>query len=148
MIIKPWSPILPECVSGLNKLEFLQYLLLKALSAEGKKGTSDRMYFQLFLDRLRIFKSDGRIAILPLVLLMISISSASFYLLERGQHENLSYFDALWWSVVTMTTVGYGDLYPQTFGGRFLVGLPTMLLGIALLAIVLEKVQKIGRAHV
>ena len=40
-----------------------------------------------------------------------------------------------------MTTVGYGDFYPQTTLGRFLVGIPTMLLGIAILAILLENVQ-------
>lgn len=99
------------------------------------------MYFQIFLQRMRLMLPDGRLSVLPLVLLIIFFSSLFFYFFERDLHENLSYFDALWWSVVTMTTVGYGDLYPQTMAGRFLVGLPTMLLGIAILAIVLERVQ-------
>ena len=40
--------------------------------------------------------------------------------------------EALWWGVVTITTVGYGDYYPVTNPGR-MVGTITMLLGIAVL---------------
>jgi voltage-gated potassium channel Kch len=40
--------------------------------------------------------------------------------------------EALWWGVVTITTVGYGDFYPVTNPGR-VVGAITMLLGIAVL---------------
>ena len=42
-------------------------------------------------------------------------------------------FDALWWGVVTLTTVGYGDVTPQTPEGR-LAAMALMLLGIGLLA--------------
>jgi len=72
---------------------------------------------------------------------VLFLSSLGFYVFEHENHENLTLLDALWWSLVTMTTVGYGDLYPQTLPGRFLVGVPTMMLGIAVLAILLERVQ-------
>lgn len=39
--------------------------------------------------------------------------------------------DALWWSLVTITTVGYGDLYPKSIEGKFVAAL-LMLTGIAL----------------
>lgn len=45
-----------------------------------------------------------------------------------------SYGDALWWAGTTITTVGYGDRYPTTSGGRF-VGFGLMLGGIALLGV-------------
>jgi voltage-gated potassium channel len=43
--------------------------------------------------------------------------------------------DGLWWAVVTMTTVGYGDLYPVTDTGR-LIAVAVMLGGIALIGVV------------
>jgi voltage-gated potassium channel len=44
---------------------------------------------------------------------------------------NLS--DALWWSLATITTVGYGDLYPKTIEGKF-VAAALMIMGIALVS--------------
>jgi voltage-gated potassium channel len=41
--------------------------------------------------------------------------------------------DALWWAVVTITTVGYGDFYPTTAGGR-LIGLFVMFAGVGVIA--------------
>ncbi len=46
--------------------------------------------------------------------------------------ESISPANALWWTVVTISTVGYGDITPQTFGGR-MVGVVAMLSGIGLL---------------
>jgi voltage-gated potassium channel len=43
-----------------------------------------------------------------------------------------SFGDAMWWAVVTFTTVGYGDLYPVTSGGR-VAGIMLMLGGVALI---------------
>eukprot|EP00240_Pyramimonas_obovata_P004761 CAMPEP_0118960134 /NCGR_PEP_ID=MMETSP1169-20130426/63487_1 /TAXON_ID=36882 /ORGANISM="Pyramimonas obovata, Strain CCMP722" /LENGTH=421 /DNA_ID=CAMNT_0006908283 /DNA_START=42 /DNA_END=1304 /DNA_ORIENTATION=+ len=39
--------------------------------------------------------------------------------------------DALWWSLTTMTTVGYGDMFPVTAGGKF-VGTALMLVGVSI----------------
>lgn len=56
-----------------------------------------------------------------------------FYWMEKGAQEGLSYLDAIWWAMVTMTTVGYGDFYAQTPAGRFLISYPCMLLGIGII---------------
>ena len=59
---------------------------------------------------------------------------------ELESKPDLQWPDALWWSVVTMTTVGYGDLFPTSLGGRYLIGFPTMIFGISILGYLLSNV--------
>jgi hypothetical protein len=48
---------------------------------------------------------------------------------------------AMWWCMVTLTTTGYGDMFPLTFGGRFIAAI-TMLMGLVLFGILLNIVGK------
>lgn len=48
---------------------------------------------------------------------------------------------AMWWCIVTMTTTGYGDIYPVTVGGRLIASF-TMLCGLILFAILLNIINK------
>ena len=52
-----------------------------------------------------------------------------------------SFYDALWWASATITTVGYGDVYPVTPVGR-IVGVVTMVVGISTFAVVTAKVAE------
>jgi hypothetical protein len=62
------------------------------------------------------------------------ICATALYLAEEGVNPNMSEpVDALWWGVVTLTTVGYGDIYPVTLEGRIAAG-ALMILGITLFA--------------
>ena len=57
-----------------------------------------------------------------------------------GRRVN-SFFDALWWSAATITTVGYGDIYPVTGVGR-IIAVFTMLVGISTLAVVTARIAQ------
>ena len=73
-------------------------------------------------------------------LAVLSFAASGFMYFEVADKPDLQWADAVWWAIVTMTTVGYGDYYPATFGGRYLIGIPTMVLGVSLLGYVLSKV--------
>ena len=70
-------------------------------------------------------------------------SAVAFTLAEDvGRDGRLhSFLDALWWSTETITTVGYGDVYPTTAAGRVVGGF-TMLVGISTFAVVTAKVAE------
>jgi len=62
------------------------------------------------------------------------------YLIERRANPHFrSVEDGLWWSLVTLTTIGYGDVYPITRGGRLLAS-AVVLVGIGLVGLVTGKI--------
>ena len=73
----------------------------------------------------------------PLLLLLICallvVSTLGFYFLELHSEKGDTLLSALWWTVVTLTTVGYGDLVPSTAVGRIL-GIGVMLSGVCLVS--------------
>jgi voltage-gated potassium channel len=68
--------------------------------------------------------------------LMIFLSSVGIYYFEgEAQPETFgSVFHCMWWAVVTLTTVGYGDAYPVTIGGRVFTAF-VLFVGIGLIAV-------------
>jgi voltage-gated potassium channel len=66
---------------------------------------------------------------------VVVAASALYFAEHDAQPEIYSSIPAsLWWAVVTLTTVGYGDVYPQTVVGR-IIGAFIMFCGIGLVAV-------------
>ena len=67
---------------------------------------------------------------------LIFVAAVGIYHFEHEQQPNefASVFHGLWWAIVTLTTVGYGDAYPVTTGGRVFAAV-VVLLGIGIVAV-------------
>jgi len=82
---------------------------------------------RLFKRTKKFFDTNGFKYVVALTLFSIFISS---FLIHFA--EGMSYQDGLWWSFVTATTVGYGDISPKTSFGR-LIAVVLMIMGIGLI---------------
>lgn len=84
----------------------------------------------------RLANHRGLLRILTAWLVVMAGCSIALYAAENGVNAAVdSPWDALWWGITTMTTVGYGDVYPTTGEGRLAASV-LMLLGIGLFSVV------------
>ena len=84
-------------------------------------------------------------------LILIFIVSAGIYFFENEAQPDKfqSVFHSMWWTIVTLTTVGYGDVYPITVGGKIftffilILGLGIVTIPAGLVASALSKAREI-----
>ncbi|MEW4925105.1 ion transporter [Algibacter sp. 2305UL17-15] len=71
-----------------------------------------------------------------ITLILIYFSAVGIYYFENeAQPEHFSsIFDSLWWAIITLTTVGYGDVYPITVGGKVFTFI-ILMIGLGIVAI-------------
>lgn len=97
--------------------------------------------------RLTTFVSEGSLLITSLaksrhrisvffmgVLIVVILAGSVMYLIEGPEYGFKSIPLSIYWAIVTMTTVGFGDIYPQTVAGQFVASF-IMLLGYSVIAI-------------
>ena len=84
------------------------------------------------------FASVKQFQVIIFFLALLAYASTGYLYFEQNANPNLTWLDSLWWSIVTITTVGYGDYFPATTGGRIFVGFPVMILGIGVLGYILS----------
>lgn len=84
---------------------------------------------------LKSIKAELSVVIM-VALVFIYLSSVGIYFFENeAQPENFkSIFHSIWWAIATLTTVGYGDVYPITLGGKIFSSV-IILIGIGIIAI-------------
>ncbi|MEJ2738732.1 MAG: potassium channel family protein [Dehalococcoidia bacterium] len=80
--------------------------------------------------------------LLTVTVVLVVISSATIFFLEKdapgAQINNFS--DALWWSISTVSTVGYGDIVPNGVIGR-IIGMILMVIGIGIMTALISQIS-------
>ena len=102
-----------------------------------EKGPPANFFRRLLRDPLLTVANSHR-ALAGALALILSAGTLSHSILE-----NSSFGDALWWAVVTASTVGYGDISPSTVPGRTIAGL--MIAAMVLLIVPLVTAQILSR---
>jgi voltage-gated potassium channel len=84
--------------------------------------------------------SNNNLLIFLIVVGLLCAVAVGTYIFEEGVNDAIrSLWDTLWYTIVTLTTVGYGDKYPITVGGKIL-GILMMVLGVASVGIVTGRI--------
>jgi voltage-gated potassium channel len=91
----------------------------------------------------RLFERLGRVVAVAAGVL-VTASLVAYYAERPVNSEFATVGDALWWGIVTITTVGYGDIVPKTPTGRF-AGVAIMITGIAVLGVLAGSLSSFFR---
>ena len=88
-----------------------------------------------FVRALRLIREEFTLFLI-ITFILIFFSAIGIYYLEREAQPEVftSVFESLWWAISTLTTVGYGDIYPVTAGGKIFTYF-ILIIGIAIIAI-------------
>ena len=120
--------LLPVNLIGIRAVRLVQLLRVFKMNR----------YFEALRSIGAVFQSKSKeiFASLFFVLILLVVASLLIYYAEHDAQPQLfqNAFSALWWAVATLTTVGYGDIYPITPIGRFL-GAIIAVLGIGMVAV-------------
>lgn len=124
----------------LRVLRFLRMMRMLRLLKLAKKASEE--YEDSKSAKISTLKMDLQIYFIALFTILVTFSTAEYYI-ERGV-ENTQFTSipqAMWWCIVTITTVGYGDMYPVTPLGRIVAGM-AMLCGVALFGLLMNVIGK------
>ncbi|KAM5135606.1 potassium voltage-gated channel subfamily KQT member 2 isoform 1-T1 [Mantella aurantiaca] len=114
--------------SALRSLRFLQ--ILRMIRMDRRGGTWK------LLGSVVYAHSKELITAWYIGFLCLILASFLVYLAEKEEDSGMfeTYADALWWGLITLTTIGYGDKYPTTWNGRLLAATFT-LIGVSFFAL-------------
>ncbi len=128
LAILPFYLMLGLDLRSLRAIRMLRLFRLFKLARYGSAMHRYRTAFKMIKEELVLFGLTALIA--------VYLASVGIYYFENEAQPEIftSVFDSLWWAIVTLTTVGYGDAYPITIGGKIFTSL-VVLVGIGIVAI-------------
>jgi voltage-gated potassium channel len=122
-------PLLPSVLSLTRLARLARVMRLVRLAGVTMRALSE---LKVILAR------RGVIYVLALTLITIIAGGAGLTLLEPGTVKG-GVGDGIWWAIVTASTVGYGDIFPQTLWGR-VIAVVIMLAGIGMVSTVAASI--------
>ena len=128
--------ILPFYLNQFIKVDgrFLRILRLFRLTRIFKLGRESSS-LKLFIKALKGVKNELRFTLFLSALAILFSASAIYYLENEAQPDKFSSItESIWWATVSLATVGYGDVYPITAGGKIFASIIS-LIGIGIVAI-------------
>jgi voltage-gated potassium channel len=116
------DPIYDVAFRSLRLVRLFRLVVLFSRSARVVESTNNRILYTILLSSMAV-----------------TIGALAIYFEESNVEGTkiTSLGDAFWWAIVTVTTVGYGDVYPVTNGGR-VIGSFLMISGIAILGVLIS----------
>ncbi len=96
------------------------------------------------ISRAKRYKGAGEelLRVASLVLATVFAGAYSFLVVEPNHPKVTDFADALWWSLVTVSTVGYGDVVPETWMGR-MIAAPLIIIGVGVAGYVAGFMSKL-----
>jgi len=128
--------ILPFYLNQFVKVDgrFLRILRLFRLTRIFKLGRGSSS-LKLFVKALKGVRNELKFTLFLSVLAILFSASAIYYLENEAQPDKFSSItESIWWATVSLATVGYGDVYPITAGGKIFASIIS-LIGIGIVAI-------------
>jgi voltage-gated potassium channel len=124
-------PFYFELIDGMTTLRALRLMRLARLLKIARYNRAVHRLYQAWMIAWEEFVMFFFVA-----LILIYIAAAGIYHFEHEAQPDkfTSIFDSLWWAICTLTTVGYGDVYPITAGGRVFTCM-VLLIGLGIVAV-------------
>jgi voltage-gated potassium channel len=125
--------IIPYYIAGIDLRSVRIFRLFRLFRFFGDKRYSQAIwrFKQVFIS----IKSELAIFLIATGFLLYLSGVGIYYFENHAQPDKISsVFDGLWWAMITLTTVGYGDVFPITLGGKIFTAF-ILLLGLAIIAV-------------
>ncbi len=114
-------PVTTSATQALRLLRLLRLFRLLRLSSGVKEVVA---YLKRFVKQTHLF------SVFAIWAFLMFAGTLAFYAFEHAVNPHVnSLFDSFWWAMATVTTIGYGDIYPTTTAGR-IVAMFLMITGI------------------